>query len=397
MTVAWLRVRLACGLLFVLLAVHVVILIDTRFSWQLTLLASEYGHRLAVLALVLASLGIGVRGKVTHMGTALLLTSAAVLLTPACQMYAIAGSLPSRLQAAFGVQGGQDVERPSFTGLWPGVGKPVQKAPEKFVFSQEGGDRHIHFFRAETGQKNAPCLVVIHGGGWENGSATEFPEWNAHWSREGYAVACVEYRLAPRFIWPAARDDLREALAWLKAHADDLGIDATRFVLLGRSAGGQIASACATTFHDPSIRGCIAIYAPHDMFFARRFAYDEDVLGSRRLLRNYLGGDPDTAGEAYRGASAFMLADEHTCPVLLLHGTRDTFVWNMQSRRFAQRLQSLKVPHHLIEMPWAVHGFDWPYDGPGGQITRMATEYFLQAVTSKPPGETSLPSTAAAR
>lgn len=381
MLTIWVRLRLMAGMLCAFLALHVVVLIDTRVNWQFTLLATEYGHRIAVFALMLAGTGMFIRRRDAHAGTALLVGSALVLLAPVWQMGGILRRLPLEMSAALGEKAGRMPPVPALS-LWLGTGKPALKQAEEFVYAnvnKEAGLR-IHFFRAEQ-RVHAPCLVVIHGGGWENGSATEFPTWNAYWTSRGYAVACIEYRLAPRYRWPAALEDVREALAWMKRHADELDIDASRFVLLGRSAGGQIASASAVALRDPAIRGCIAIYAPHDLLFARRFAFEEDVLNSRRLLRNYLGGDPDEASENYRSASAFMLADGETCPTLLLHGTRDTFVWNMQSRRYSQRLGALGARPYLIELPWAVHGFDWPYDGPGGQVARVAIDGFLHAVT----------------
>ncbi|WP_206026301.1 alpha/beta hydrolase [Roseimicrobium sp. ORNL1] len=383
MVTIWVRLRLMVAILCALLALHVVVLIDTRLNWQFTLLATEYGHRIAIPALVLACTGTFLRGRDAHAGTALLFGSALVLLIPVWQMGNITRRLPAEMQAAFGERATRGVHRMSLTSLWLGLGKPAVKRIEEFVYAkpEKNDPLRIHFFRAEQ-RVAAPCIIVIHGGGWENGSATEFSNWSASWASQGYAVACVEYRLAPRHQWPAPREDMRQALAWLKAHADELDIDATRFVLLGRSAGGQIASASAVDLRDPAIRGCIAIYAPHDMMFARRFAFESDVLNSLRLLRNYLGGDPEEAAENYRGASAFSTADSHLCPTLLLHGTRDTFVWNMQSRRFAQRLGKLGVAHQLIELPWAVHGFDWPYDGPSGQITREAIDGFLHAVAA---------------
>jgi acetyl esterase/lipase len=381
MLTIWVRLRLMVAMLCALLALHVVVLIDTRLSWQLTLLATEYGHRIAVLAIVLACTGMFIRRRDELAGTALLLGSAFVLLMPVWQMDSITRRLPSEMRATFGEKAGAQPHSVPVTSLWLGIGKPAPQRAEEFVYSNPSQSRplRIHFFRAQ-GRAHAPCIIVIHGGGWENGSATEFPTWNACWSAQGYAVACVEYRLAPEHQWPAPLEDMRQAIAWLKAHADELDIDPTRLVLLGRSAGGQIASASAVSLRDPAIRGCIAIYAPHDMFFARRFAFEEDVLNSLRLLRNYLGGDPEAAAENYRSASAFLLATPDTCPTLLLHGTRDTFVWNVQSRRYAQRLAALGVKCHLVEIPWAVHGFDWPYDGPGGQITRAAVDGFLEAV-----------------
>ena len=376
----WMRLRLALGCLCAVLAFHVVVLIDTRLSWQLTLLATEYGHRSALAAMLCAGVGLWRHGRTSLMGTILLLASTAVLLMPVVRMSAQLKRLPADMEAAFGLPREKPEDGPSPAALWLGWNKPAEATPETFVYaSSDGKSQHICFYRAAS-RRPAPCLLVFHGGGWVNGQATEFSQWSSYWSRQGYAVASVEYRLVPAHRWPAPLEDARDAMAWIKAQARELGVDPTQFIMLGRSAGGQIASAAAVSLKDPAIRGCVAIYAPHDMFFARRFAFDDDVLGSLSLIRNYLGGDPEVARDAYTSASAYLLADAHTCPMLLLHGTRDTFVWNMQSRRLAARLKSLGVPHHLVELPWAVHGFDWPFDGPGGCVTRVAVDRFLKTV-----------------
>ena len=380
----WLWFRLIGGLLSAWLAIHVVILIDTVLDWKLTLVAGEYGHRIAVIAL----LGMlpGLRNKLwqARAGTALLLGSVTLLVLPLMEAWKMAGGIQERLEQAFPTRSRETAKAvpPFSAGLWTGR-KPLARTPESFIFHQGAEGPLSLYFHPTVSAKPSPCLLVIHGGGWENGDAQEFPEWNAHWAAQGFSVAAIEYRLAPAHRWPAPREDVQRALSWLKANADRLGVDPHRFVLLGRSAGGQIATACAYGLQDPDIIGCIALYAPHDMFFARRFAFEDDVLNSLRLLRNYLGGDPAEAGEAYASASGFFLGDAHSCPTLLIHGTRDTLVWNMQSRRLHERLQTLGVPNLLIELPWAVHGFDWPFDGPSGQITRMATDHFLQSVSRK--------------
>ena len=64
----------------------------------------------------------------------------------------------------------------------------------------------------------------------------------------------------------------------LKEQSAALGVNGSRFVLIGRSAGGQIATAAAYALDDPSIRGCVSLYAPADMPFAWRYADPNDVL-----------------------------------------------------------------------------------------------------------------------
>lgn len=195
-------------------------------------------------------------------------------------------------------------------------------------------------------------------------------------------MAAISYRLAPHHLWPAQREDVLAALAHLKAHATELGIDPTRFILFGRSASGQVASATAFTANDPAIRGVVAFYAPHDMRFAWDHSREDDVLDSFKLLRQFLGGSPDEAAQKYESASAFMRVERGvTPPTWLVHGTIDTLVWRRQSERLAARLDEDRVPNVFVELPWATHAFDVNLHGPGGQLSTFALEWFLAAVT----------------
>jgi acetyl esterase/lipase len=195
-------------------------------------------------------------------------------------------------------------------------------------------------------------------------------------------VAAINYRLAPAHPWPAQRDDVLAALAWLKAHARQLDLDPHRLVVLGRSAGGQIATAVAYGAHDPDIRGVIALYAPHDMKFVWGVSREDDALNSIKLMRQYLGGPPDTPERValYDSASGQLLAQADSPSTLLIHGYPDTLVWYRHSRRLAARLQELGVAHTHLELPWATHALDFNPDGPGGQLADSAIQEFLDRV-----------------
>jgi acetyl esterase/lipase len=242
------------------------------------------------------------------------------------------------------------------------------------------GERKLLYFPSQT-TTPAPCLIVIHSGGWENGRPEEFPLWNHYWARQGYAVAAIEYRLAPHSQWPAPREDVAEALRFMKAQSAKLGIDASRFVLIGRSAGGQIATAAAYTLADPSVRGCVSLYAPADMPFAWQYADPDDVLDSPRLMRQYLGGGATEAEDKYLSSSGTLIAKEGCPPTLMIHGDRDILVWNKQSERLAAKLEIVNVPHYHLALPWATHALDYPFNGPGAQLTRYAIDRFLAKMT----------------
>jgi acetyl esterase/lipase len=244
-------------------------------------------------------------------------------------------------------------------------------------------DLKLDFYRAQNANAaGAPCVVVVHGGGWDGGERGQLPAWNHRWAARGYAVAAVSYRLAPRFIWPAQRDDVLAAIAWLKTHARELGVDATRLVLLGRSAGGQIATAVAYGARDPAIRGVVSFYAPQDMEFAWGVSREDDALNSVNLMRQYLGGPPDTADrkQLYATASAQAMIGPATPPTLLLHGVPDTLVWHRHSERLTAALQAAGVRHFFVSLPWATHAFDFNPDGPGGQLADFAIDRFLVAM-----------------
>ena len=197
-------------------------------------------------------------------------------------------------------------------------------------------------------------------------------------------MASIEYRLAPKHIWPAPREDVTQAWAWLRGHAETLGIRPDCGILVGRSAGAQIALACAYGLHDPTLRGVISLYGPADMVFARKYADPHDVLDSLKLIRHYMGGDPEGRTESYESASGFLLADQHSCPTLLIHGGRDILVWTRQSQRLSAKLRELGVPSYYLQIPYGVHALDWPYSGPSAALVRTATLTFLRHLC--PPG-----------
>ena len=350
-------------------------------NWRLVLLAGEFGHWAALVAL-----GIGGAAWVMRAGRAgwaggtvtLSLLAAGLLLKPTWEAVQIGRVLPQQLEAAFG---GTASGRAAFSVAGLLESAPAAVAVETREFAP---GLKLDFYRAAAAAgsgKGAPCVVVIHGGGWDSGDREQLMGFNHGLARLGYAVAAIEYRLAPKFRWPAQREDTLAALAYLKAHAAEWGVDATRLVLFGRSAGGQIASAVGYGANDPAIRGVVSFYAPHDMFFAYTYAVEDDILKSPSLMRQYLGGPPAAAKANYESASGHQMVKTGSPPTLLVHGTIDTLVWYRHSVRLTARLAAARVPYVFVELPWATHAFEFNHAGPGGQLARYALEHFLAAVT----------------
>lgn len=99
--------------------------------------------------------------------------------------------------------------------------------------------------------KNAPLVVFIHGGGWKRGDK-QMMDGSAklkHWQAQGYAVASVNYRLVPQHTVEDQAADVASALAYLKNHANKLGVDPHRIALVGHSAGAHLATLVGTDPH----------------------------------------------------------------------------------------------------------------------------------------------------
>ncbi len=345
-------------------------------DWRLTLVACGFGYAIAVIPLAAGLLAWFLPGGRGGAGVAAGIMGAlgfALLVQPCAQAWLIGRALPGRLERRFGAAAvaGRPFTLAGLFRPWP--------TPAPMSTWTYSGSQRLDFYPA-MGRSPAPCVMVIHGGGWDSGDRGQIPQFNAWLARGGYAVADVSYRLAPDAVWPAQRDDVAAALAFVKAHAAAWGVDASRLVILGRSAGGQIAEACAYAFHDPALRGGVALYAPSDMRFAWKWGRPDDALNSPRLLRRFLGGTPETAGAAYDSASGILMVGPGSPPTLMLHGTIDTLVWNRHSVRLAARLTEAGVPNLFVSMPWATHALEYNLSSPSGQLTTYSVAWFLAAV-----------------
>jgi acetyl esterase/lipase len=244
----------------------------------------------------------------------------------------------------------------------------------------EGRQLYLDLYRPLNSGDALPLVVTIHGGSWRGGNRHELSALNYYLAARGYAVASVDYRLAPQFPHPAASRDVDAAIQFLKAKAATLQIDPTRIALIGRSAGAQLALLEAYTSTDSSIRGVVALYAPSDQNYGYDHPANPRVINSSEVLRNFLAGTPQTKPAEYRAASPVNFVGSSTQPTLLIHGVKDELVSVHQSERLDAKLAEAHRPHLFLRFPWATHGCDYFFSGPCGQISTYAIERFLANV-----------------
>lgn len=379
---AWNVVRFLAALGCFLLACLALTPVPTILLFQLKVVATEFGHWAGLIALLVLFAG---RRNTNLDSCTLFLAAAAAALFFSSSLRAsmFATRMKKDLIAAFPGEATEHTGAAAHsTSQLFSIFKLAPSEIREAGFAQRDGTELLMDFYPCQDRLPAPCVIVLHGGGWDSGSRKDFQQLNYYLARNGYAVAAIDYRLAPRWKWPAQGEDLRAALHFLAARAEDYGIDPKQFVLLGRSAGGQIAEAVAYGAKEPGIAGCIAFYAPADLHFAYQYADAKDILNSRKLLLQYLGGPPERQKSAYDSASGILHVQSSSPPTLLIHGRPDELVWVRQSERLAARLQQVGARHYFAAFPWATHSFDFNFNGPGGQLSTWAVKEFLDRVTA---------------
>lgn len=251
---------------------------------------------------------------------------------------------------------------------------------ETYSYSQKGDEDLTLDFYQSTRLGKRPCVIVIHGGSWCGGNSQQLPELNSELARNGFQVATINYRLAPKHRSPAPIEDIYEAIDYLKKNSRQLKIDTNNFILLGRSAGAQLAMIAAYTKEIPGIRGVVNFYGPTDLAFGYEAPANPYVMDSRKALEDFLGGPVHKVPHVYKASSPVEVVSPKSVPTLIIHGMNDGLVSIEHGIRLQQRLADNKIPHYMLSLPWATHGCDYTLNGPSGQLTTYAVEYFVNHV-----------------
>lgn len=374
-------------LLFLLFLISLLAVLPapTYHLWILAILVTEFPYIFIVFTIILFMFKSRLIGY-KRAGNVLAYISLILFLSPVFRAYAIAAKLPAGLNAAFG-NTVSDLKSPhltkpySFFSMFSGIdGNAVPFQTFTYKTYPDIG-LQLDFYPTKTSGKK-PCVIVIHGGSWSGGDDKQLPELNSYLSRQGYQVAAIDYRLAPKYQNPSPVEDVKNAIRYLKSHAEKLDIDTNNFVLLGRSAGAQIALLAAYTLKNEGIKAVVSYYGPADMIWGYAFPSNPLVLNSHKVMEDYLGGTYKQVPKNYAASSPILYANAASVPTLLIHGENDVLVSYQHSIRLDAKLSQLKAKHFLLSLPWATHGCDYNLNGPSGQLATYTVERFLNVVTS---------------
>lgn len=215
----------------------------------------------------------------------------------------------------------------------------------------KAGDKSLQLdlYRPKSTSKPTPVILFIHGGGWKSGNRADMKYYCLYFAQKGYITATMSYRLAGEAKYPAAVQDAKCAVRWLRANAKQYSIDPNRIVVSGNSAGGHL-SLMVGYAQDPALEGdsgnagvsskvraVVDFYGPVDL--------TGDDARDNGLVNNFIGKPFDQAKDAYQQASPLFHLDKKDPPTLIFHGTIDDTVNIRHADRLDKQLTELGIDH----------------------------------------------------
>ena len=251
----------------------------------------------------------------------------------------------------------------------PAADPPV---PENVVFERNiefanPDDQHLllNMARPKDGIGPFPAVLCIHGGGFRAGNREGHNKRCVALAQEGFVAVTVEYRLAPKYQFPAAVYDVKAAVRWLRANAARYHIDAEHIGVTGDSAGGHLAYFLGVTGGVKQFEGddgnagfssrvscVVSYYGPTD--FTQSYGKSVDAA---QVLPLFFGGDLDQARQKHIVGSPLNWVTPEAAPTLIIHGTDDKYVAYEQAGWIRDRLAACGVEVDLLTLPGAGHGF----------------------------------------
>lgn len=243
-------------------------------------------------------------------------------------------------------------------------GGPEMAATLEHTIALPSGSLRIRIYYPDPPGPDYPAMVYIHGGGFVMFSIDTHDRLMREYASLGrFAVIGVDYPLAPENKFPVALDLITEFTDWLSVHAGELFIDASRIVLGGDSAGGNLSvSACLRLRDKGKLHLVRAVLSNYGGFAASVSDEAEAKLGGPGAVLNaseveffwshYLPS-PDYATDPY---ACPLHADLRELPPMLIV-IPDRDIVSEHSFQFAEKLAAAGVSHEVKVYRGATHSF----------------------------------------
>jgi acetyl esterase/lipase len=207
----------------------------------------------------------------------------------------------------------------------------------------------------------APAVLYVHGGGWTGGDKSDGAGllFKEELVRRGYVMAAINYRLAPKYAFPAQIEDVKCAVRHLRANAAKYNIDPKRIGAIGGSAGGHLVSLLGVSDKEwdtgensdqsSRVQAVVDMFGPSDLKLM--------LAGSGRNfgLTIFNASGPDDPLLLAYSPVTYITPDDP--PFLILHGDHDEVVPLEQSQILYDKLKAAGVPVEMVVVKNAGHGF----------------------------------------
>ncbi|WP_372847058.1 alpha/beta hydrolase fold domain-containing protein [Pontiella sp.] len=281
-----------------------------------------------------------------------------------------------------------------------GTGRQLHNVLFKRV---DGEGVYLDFYFPEVDDSNKkPVVVYTHGGGWAAGSKqgagnASFDKVHGALLKQGFCVVSVGYRLVKKEQGTAMRDcviDSKDAVRFISAHKDELGVDPMRIYTFGDSAGGHLAQMLLfappeSLPGDPELAkyayktvAGVSWYGPCDFENEQLFNHDDranfrDRFGARILTSD---STPEDKPALYREMSPVNYLTQESPPLLMIQGDKDTTIPVKHAYHMQKKAEELKAPVEIMIVKNAGHNWrsvDAPIAPSRNEIIDRTVRFFV--------------------
>jgi len=256
--------------------------------------------------------------------------------------------------------------KPAPTKLAPEVTASLEAHPS-IVYARYGQrEMQLDLWKPKTASQPLPAIICIHGGGWYKGERSNMANLAQALAAKGFVAATISYRLSGEAKFPAAIQDCKAAVRFLRANASKFGINAKAIGVTGLSAGGHLAALLTTSGGVKELEGDgghadtssavqagIAMGAQSDLESAR--IGELSGKPDDPFYRTFLGDSQAKVPQTYALASPRHHLDKSDPPLLFMTGELDDPSTHADDAR--SDLTKLTIPTGLEIIPQAPHAF----------------------------------------